>query len=114
MGKPPSRRRAAVLASVLILCGTATSAALAAERNATHTVTISATSFQPPMLTVKRGETVVWVNKDPFPHTATAAGDFDSGSIKAGGSWKHRFAKAGDHPYTCTLHPNMKGTIRVE
>ena len=45
----------------------------------THTVTIEATSFKPDRLTVAVGDTVVWVNKDPFPHTATAAGAFDSG-----------------------------------
>jgi len=31
--------------------------------------------------TVKQGETVTWINKDPFPHTATAPGVFDSRDI---------------------------------
>ena len=35
--------------------------------------------FQPQSLTVARGDTVVWVNKDLVPHTATSkAGGFDS------------------------------------
>ena len=41
---------------------------------ATHTVTMEAVSFKPESLTVKAGDSIVWVNKDPFPHTATAAG----------------------------------------
>ena len=38
----------------------------------THTVVIEGTSFQPPRLAVALGDTVVWINKDPFPHTATS------------------------------------------
>ena len=66
------------------------------------------------MLVVKRGDTVVWVNKDPFPHTVTAAGAFDSHDIPAGASWKYVARKPGDFAYICTLHPNMKGTLTVQ
>ena len=72
----------------------------------THTIVMHATA--------KRGDTVVWVNKDPFPHTATAKGVFDSKSIAAGASWKYKTRKAGDYTYICTFHPNMVGTLRVE
>src|SRR4051812_25691687 len=60
--------------------------ALAAK---THTVAMDGTRFIPETLTVKRGDRVVWVNKDPFPHTATAARTFDSKSIAAGQSWTY-------------------------
>ena len=81
---------------------------------ATHTVVIEGLKFVPENLTVKRGATVVWVNKDPFPHTATAKGVFDSGSIAAGGSWKYAARETGEYPYICTFHPNMKAMLRVE
>ena len=56
-----------------------------ARQRKTHTVTIEGTSFQPGQLTVAAGDTVVWINKDPFPHTATSkAGAFDSGKHRAG------------------------------
>ena len=80
----------------------------------THTVVIEATSYAPQVLTVQRGDTVVWINKDPFPHTVTAAGAFDSKSIPAGGTWKYTARQAGDHAYTCTFHPNMKGRLIIE
>ena len=64
-------------------------------------------------MTVKAGDTVVWVNKDPFPHTATAQGVFDSKYIAAGKSWRFKARKAGEFPYICTLHPTMKGTLVV-
>jgi len=87
---------------------------VAAGPSAKHTVTIEATSYKPETMTVKKGESVTWVNKDPFPHTVTAAGKFDSKSIAANGKWSYRATKAGEFPYICTLHPNMKGTIKVE
>ena len=86
----------------------------AADKPVTHAVIIKATSYSPAALTVKRGDTVVWRNEDPFPHTASAAQGFDSKSIAAGGSWKFIARTAGDYPYTCTFHPNMKATLRVE
>jgi plastocyanin len=92
-----------------LLAGDAT----AAGKPATHTVVMEGVKFIPEMLTVRRGDTVVWVNKDPFPHTATAKGAFDSRSIAAGGSWKYTPRKAGDYAYVCTFHPNMKATLRV-
>jgi plastocyanin len=44
----------------------------------------------------------------------TAAGVFDSGAIAAGKSWRFTARKVGSHPYLCTLHTTMKGTLRVE
>jgi plastocyanin len=80
----------------------------------THTVTIEATSFQPDRLTVAEGDAVVWVNKDPFPHTATSAGVFDSASIAPEKSWKFVAAKKGSFDYICTFHPTMKARLTVE
>lgn len=88
--------------------------AIAAAQTTTHTVVIDGLKYEPESLTVKRGETVVWVNKDPFPHTVTAKGAFDSHEIPAGKSWRYTPRRAGDYAYVCTLHPNMKGTLKVE
>lgn len=87
--------------------------AWAARKPVTHTVVMEATAYTPIELTVQRGDTVVWVNKDPFPHTVTCAGEFDSGSIADAASWAHRPRKAGRFDYTCTFHPNMKATLVV-
>ena len=88
--------------------------AIGAEKPATHTVIIDGVKYEPEVVTVKRGETVVWINKDPFPHTVTAKGGFDSHDIAAGKSWKYTARKPGEYAYICTLHPNMKGMLRVE
>jgi plastocyanin len=88
--------------------------AVAAGNAATHTVVIDGVKYEPATLAVKRGDTVVWINKDPFPHTVTAPGAFDSHAIAAGKSWKYTARKSGEFAYVCTLHPNMSGTLKVE
>lgn len=81
----------------------------------THTVTIEGMLFLPEALTVAPGDTIVWVNKDLVPHTATsAAGRFDSKDIQAGKSWKLTVRKTGTFAYICTFHPTMKAALRVK
>ena len=82
---------------------------------AVHTVVIENMQYNPPELRVHRGERIVWVNKDLFPHTVTAAAHaFDSGSIAAGASWTYVAGKAGEYAYGCTFHPTMKGILKVQ
>ena len=65
-------------------------------KGAVHTVVIENMQYNPPELRVHRGERIVWVSKDLFPHTVTAASHaFDSGSIAAGASWTYVAGKAG-------------------
>ena len=80
---------------------------------ADHTIVIDGTAFAPAAVTVQRGDRVTWLNKDPFPHTATARGAFDSGPIAADASWTWVAGKAGAYDYVCTLHPTMKARLVV-
>jgi len=95
---------------VFIAALAASGAAAAAET----TVVMDGVKYEPATVTVKRGATVSFVNKDPFPHSVTAQGKFDSKEIAPGKTWKYKAAKPGKYDYICTLHPNMKGTIVVE
>jgi plastocyanin len=79
------------------------------------TVTIDGFEFRPATATVKAGDTVIWRNTDPVPHTATAKdAGLDSGSINAGGTYRFVAKRKGRFDYICTLHPTMKGTLIVE
>jgi len=102
------------IATILWAAGmvyTRRSAALAA----THTVAIDGVAFAPETLAVKVGDTVVWVNKDPFPHTVTSqTGGFDSHDIAPDQSWSYTTTRTGVFPYLCTLHPTMHATLKVE
>jgi plastocyanin len=81
----------------------------------TFTVIMDGTAFAPTALTVRSGDTVVWVNRDLFPHTATSkGGHFDSTQIPVGATWAFVARVKGDFTYVCTLHPSMVGTLRVE
>jgi plastocyanin len=95
-----------------LLGGIGPGTAAPAARPATHRVVMEAVSFQPADLEVRVGDSVVWVNKDPFPHTATSE-KFDSKVILPEKSWKYTVRAAGEFPYVCILHPTMKGTLRV-
>ncbi|MEP7316611.1 MAG: cupredoxin family copper-binding protein [Sphingomicrobium sp.] len=111
-GRQEWRQRFAV--ALVCAWGLLFAGAIAAAPTTSHTVVIEGVKFEPETLTVKRGETVTWINKDPFPHTATAHGIFDSHDIPPNRSWKYTAHKTGEYAYTCTLHPNMKGTLKVE
>jgi hypothetical protein len=70
--------------------------------------------FSPASVSVAVGDTVTWHNSGDAPHTATANnGSFDTGTINSGGSGSHTFNSPGTFSYICTIHPNMKGTVRV-
>ena len=69
--------------------------------------------YQPRTRTVPVGSTVSWVNEGDLPHTATAAGVFDSGILMSGESWSRTFNSVGTFDYVCTLHPEMRGTLSV-
>ena len=106
--------RAAAIGVLLCTVAAATRGAEAPPAPKTHTVTIDATRFEPAALTVAPGDTVVWVNADLFPHTATSPlGVFDSKEIKPGTSWKYKVPKKGLFEYICTLHPAMRASLRA-
>jgi plastocyanin len=112
----PLRRaaqRAGVAAGIAAIVLAGNGAALAVGPR-THQIVIQGLQYVPETLKVKRGDVVVWVNKDPFPHTVTAAGAFDSKSIAADKSWRFTASRAGTFAYICTLHSNMKATLQVE
>ena len=85
-----------------------------AYKPTTHTVKISGMKFIPNELTVKVGDTVVWVNKDFYDHDVTDEknGAWSSGPFGQNKSWSKVITM--DEQYFCSLHKVMKGTIRVE
>jgi plastocyanin len=106
---------AAAAAAGLALAGAAASTGRIEAGATAHVVTMQIAGFEPRALSVKTGERITWVNKDLFPHTATADNKaFDSGSVAPDGSWTFVAAKPGTYTYTCAFHPTMKGTIQVQ
>lgn len=105
---------AAALFALAALLSASPGAGAAAEPR-THHVSIEAMQFAPQAIAVAPGDTVVWMNKDVFPHTVTAQDKrFDSGEIGTNRSWKLTAKDRGSVDYICTYHPGMKATLIVK
>jgi plastocyanin len=80
---------------------------------ATIQITVQNLVFAPAEASAKVGDTIEWVNKDVFAHTATARnGDFDV-TMPPNKTVTLVLKKAGSIDYYCRFHPNMKATLTV-
>lgn len=71
--------------------------------------------FNPETVKVKAGGKVTWTNDDTIGHDVTADA-FESGSpggIDGGSTYSHIFKKPGTFDYVCSVHPGMKGSVKV-
>jgi plastocyanin len=69
--------------------------------------------FSPAQGSAKVGDTIEWINKDIFAHTATARnGDWDV-TLPPKKTVTSVLKKAGTIEYYCRFHPNMKATLVV-
>jgi plastocyanin len=67
----------------------------------------------PAELSAKVGDTVEFINKDIFAHTATARnGDFDV-TMPPKKTVTMVLKKAGTVEYYCRFHPNMRAVLNV-
>lgn len=78
-----------------------------------HALDIRGFAFLPDTITVPVGDTLVWTNHDVVPHTATRAGEWDTGPVAASASGRWVATQPGTHDYICAFHPTMKGTVVV-
>jgi plastocyanin len=99
-----SKRRLWAFAAIALALGAASAPA------ETLTVTVDRMAFSPAEINAKVGDTIEWVNKDAFVHTATVKDGWEvmlplkkSGSIV--------IKAVGTIDYYCRFHPNMKGRI---
>jgi plastocyanin len=81
----------------------------------THTVEIRGMEFHPAALTAGVGDTIVWINRDIVPHSATASGQtgWDTGTLTQGQTGRYVANSKGVISYVCTLHPTMHGKLTV-
>ena len=80
---------------------------------ATIQITIDNLVFAPAEVSAKVGDTIEWINKDVFAHTATARnGDFDV-NIAPKKTVTSVLKKAGTVEYYCRFHPNMKAVLTI-
>ena len=90
--------------------------------------------YDPPVINIKVGDTITWLNDDREGHTVTSGdtagrfgwmsekqggfgkpdGIFDSGRFMPNDSWTYTFENTGTFSYFCTFHPWMEGIVNVE
>jgi plastocyanin len=80
----------------------------------TYTVVMRQLKFGPLPAQLHKGDTIIWVNKDMFRHTATATDHSFDVDLMPGKAGKTVLNKAGAIPFFCRYHPNMKGVLQVK
>jgi plastocyanin len=99
------------LSILFLLCLTSFSVSY---KPVTHTVEISQMKFKPAALDVKKGDKVVFINKDIVSHdvTETSGKSWKSPTLAPGKSWS--LVVTQNQTYFCSIHPVMKGSITVK
>ena len=105
-------RRLAALSVVIGLASLGVGSA--AVRAKTVEVTIEHFAFTPANVAVAAGDTIVFVNNDIVPHTATATDNsWTTGEIAHGASARVTLPQKAGADFFCELHPVMKGHLTI-
>ena len=77
---------------------------------ATHVVVIDQMKYSP-IPTLKKGDTVVFVNKDMFRHTVTASNNSFNLDLMPGARGALHINSSGRAAFFCKYHPGMRGSM---
>lgn len=86
----------------------------AAAAARTYTVVIDKMKFGPLPSGLRKGDAIVWVNRDFLRHTATAADHSFDVDMPAGAKAKTVLKRSGTIAFTCRYHPGMRGVLQVK
>lgn len=77
----------------------------------TKNVSVKDFAFEPKTITINVGDTIVWTNDGPAPHTVSAdeSDSFDSGNMDKGATFSELFDEAGTFAYYCKYHGGKGG-----
>jgi plastocyanin len=105
----------AILFTIFIISNSCSKSSNTTINPGANEVLMQNSAFDPVTITVATNTTITWTNKDGMAHTVTSntAGQFDSGTINANGTWSHLFDTPGTFPYHCIFHAGMTGTVIV-
>ena len=79
----------------------------------THVVVIDKMKFGPVPASVRPGDTIIWVNKDMFRHTATARNGSFNVDLPPNSRGKTLVRAKSAVAFYCKYHPAMTGTLKV-
>ena len=99
----------AVAAAVLAL----PPASPAAAAPTVHTIIIDKMKFGPVPAGIRSGDTIIWVNRDMFKHSATARDKSFNVDLPPKSSGKTVIRHPGTIAFYCVYHPGMTGSLSV-
>jgi plastocyanin len=102
---------AASVATSLLLSTPAAAAPPTATK--THVIVMDKMKFGPAPASLRVGDVIVWINRDLFRHTATAANKSFDVDLPPGTQKRMTVRTSGLIPYTCKFHPGMRGVLKV-
>ena len=104
-----------VLSFVLLLvaCSQTVEQSSAVDAPLESTVELKNNAFSPDTVTLKRGGTITFVNKDSTMHTVTSD-SFDSGDLSGGDTFEQMFSKTGSYSIKCNYHSRMSLKVIVK
>jgi plastocyanin len=79
----------------------------------THTIVIERMHFGPVPANLRTGDTIVWVNRDIFRHTATARDRSFNVDLAPGARGRTVLRRNGAILFYCIFHPGMTGRLAV-
>lgn len=80
----------------------------------THLVEIKAMQFQPSQLTVQKGDTVIFTNKDIVVHDVTEEKNKSWSSLPLSTDQSYSMVVNESADCYCSIHPVMKGKLLME
>ena len=102
---------ALVILSVLGIGAAAASPATAAPK--TYVVVVDKMKFGPVPAKLRKGDRIVWLNRDMFRHTATAGNKSFDVDLPPNSKGVTVVRSAGAISVTCRYHPGMRTTLKV-
>ena len=105
-----------VAVSTALAAGTYQARAAAEGDSGRVEVKIDNFSFAPAEITVAKGTTVNWVNRDDIPHTVVSddKATFKSKPLDTDDKFSYTFSKEGTYSYFCSIHPKMIAKVVVK
>ncbi len=88
------------------------------DQSSQNNIEIKDYAFSPAMITIKKGTTITWTNRDTARHNVVAQGTNSAAGPKSellttGASYSYTFNTAGTYDYLCEPHPYMKAKVIV-
>lgn len=106
-------RRDLLIGSTMLAFLPLADGALAAAAPRRHRIDMQNMRFGAVPAGIRAGDTIVWVNRDLVPHTATARDRSFDVVIPSRGTATMVVRRAGTTDFYCRYHPTMRGSLVV-